>query len=215
LEIPSIGSINVHPSLLPKYRGPAPIQWAIWNGERQTGITIIKMSEKMDEGDILYQERFGIGTTEDAQVLSEKLSERTAGILPDFLSSIEKNGLPAGVPQCKEEVTYAPMVTKEMGRILWAVDEDRIVRQVRALVTWPTAYTFIEGKLLKVFSVIHGHRTEEAEPGTVLEILPDGLLVAALSGSVLLQGVQLENRRRMAAAEFARGYRGIIGKKMA
>jgi methionyl-tRNA formyltransferase len=214
LEVPSVGAVNVHPSLLPKYRGPAPIQWAVRNGEPETGITIIKMSERMDAGDILYQERCQIGASEDAKGLSERLSERTAEILPGFLKGIETNGLPTGVPQREEDATYTPMITREMGLISWAAEATDIVRQVRALVVWPTAYTFLDGKLLKVSAADVGHRTEEAEPGTVLEVLPDGLLVAALGGSVLLKDVQVENRRRMNASEFARGYRGIVGEKL-
>jgi methionyl-tRNA formyltransferase len=215
LDVPSVGAINVHPSLLPKYRGPAPIQWSVRNGEPETGITIIKMSERMDAGDLLYQERCPIGAGEDAKELSERLSGRTAQILPDFLKGIETNGLPEGVLQREEEATYTPMITREMGLISWAVGAADIVRQVRALVVWPTAFTFLDGKQLKIFAADVGHRREEAEPGTVLEVLPDGLLVAALGGSVLLKDAQLENRRRMSASEFARGYRGIIGKKMA
>ncbi len=213
LEAASVGAVNVHPSLLPRYRGPAPIQWAIKNGECETGVTIIRMSEKMDAGDILYQERHQIGKDEDAKQLSERLSERTAEILPEFTKSIETNGLPGGVPQREEEATYTPMITKEMGMISWAEEGAAIVWQVRAFVAWPTAYTFLDGKLLKIFAADVGHRAEGAEPGTVLEILPDGLLVASLGGSVLFKDVQLENRRRMKAAEFARGYRGIVGKK--
>jgi methionyl-tRNA formyltransferase len=214
LDVPTIGAINVHPSLLPKYRGPAPIQWAVRNGEPETGITIIKMSERMDAGDILYQERFSIGAGEDAKGLSERLSERTARILPDFLKEIENGGLPEGMIQQEENATYTPMITREMGLISWSADASDIVRQVKALVAWPTAYTFLDGKMVKLFAADVGHRSEQAEPGVVLEILPDGLLVAALGGSVLLKEVQLENRRRMNASEFARGYRGIVGRKL-
>jgi methionyl-tRNA formyltransferase len=214
LEMPSVGAINVHPSLLPKYRGPAPIQWAVRNGESETGITIIRMSERMDAGNILYQERYQIGASQDAKGLSERLSERTAQILPDFLRGIETNGLPEGLCQREEDATYTPLITREMGAISWATDPREVVRQVRALVIWPTAYTFLDDRLLKVFAADLGHRREEAEPGTVLEILPDGLLIATLGGSVLLRDVQLENRRRMSASEFARGYRGIVGEKL-
>ena len=214
LEVPSVGAINVHPSLLPKYRGPAPIQWAIRNGEPETGITIMRMSERMDAGNILYQERFPIGVNEDAKGLSERLSERAAQILPDFLKGVETDGLPEGTTQREEDATYTPMITREMGSISWAADPSEIVGQVRALVVWPTAYTFLDGKLVKVFAADLGHRTEEAEPGTVLEVLPHGLLIAALRGSVLLKDIQMENRRRMNASEFARGYRDIVGKKL-
>lgn len=214
LDVPIVGAINVHPSLLPKYRGPAPIQWAVCNGESETGITIIKMSERMDAGAILYQEPFLIRAGEDAKGLSERLSQRTGQILPEFLKSIEKDGLPEGTVQREEDATFTPMITREMGLISWATDARQIVRRVKALVVWPTAYTFLDGKLVKVFAADLGHRTEEAEPGIVLEVLPDGLLVASLSGSVLVKEVQLENRRRISASDFARGYRGIVGKKL-
>jgi methionyl-tRNA formyltransferase len=106
------------------------------------------------------------------------------------------------------------MITREIGLISWAADPIEVVRQVRALVVWPTAYTFLDSKLLKVFAADLGHRREEAEPGTILEVLPDGLLIATLGGSVLLKDVQLENRRRMSASEFARGHRGLVGKRL-
>jgi len=214
LDAPAIGSINVHPSLLPKYRGPAPIQWAVRNGESETGISIIRMSERMDAGDILYQERFCIEESENAERLSERLSQRTAVLLPGFLGEIEQGGLPEGRAQKEEDATYTPMISREMGLINWAAGASEIVRQVRALVGWPTAYTYIDGKLLKVFAADFGHRTEEAEPGRVLEVLPGGLLIATPGGSVLLRDVQMENRKRMNGAEFARGYRGILGKKL-
>jgi methionyl-tRNA formyltransferase len=213
LEVPSVGAINVHPSLLPKYRGPAPIQWAIRNGDTETGITIIKMNARMDAGDILYQESVMVGAGENAEVLSGRLAQRTAEILPDFMKGIEMGGLPSGLPQKDEEATYTPMIVKEMGLIAWTADPVDIVRQVRALVAWPTAFTFLNGKLLKVFDAALGRKTAEADPGTVLEVTPDGLLVSAPGGSVLLKDVQLENRKRMNASEFARGYRGIVGEK--
>jgi methionyl-tRNA formyltransferase len=215
LDVPSVGAINVHPSLLPKYRGPAPIQWAIRNGDIETGITIIKMSERMDAGDILYQESVMVGTGENAEVLSGRLAQRTAEILPDFVKVIAMGGLPSGLPQRDEGATYTPMIVKEMGLIAWTTDPVDIARQVRALVAWPTAFTFLNGKLLKVFDATPGRTTTGAEPGTVLDVTPDGLLVSALGGSVLLKDVQMENRKRMSGSEFARGYRGIIGKKFA
>jgi len=214
LDAPAIGAINVHPSLLPKYRGPAPIQWAIRNGEPETGISIIGMSERMDAGDILYQERFRIEDSDDAEKLSDKMSRRTAALLPGFLGEIEHGGLPEGRAQKEENATYTPMISREMGLISWAASASEIVRQVKALVGWPTAHTFVDGKLLKVFAADLGHRTEEVEPGTVIEVLPGGLLIGAPGGSVLLKDVQMENRRRMNGAEFARGYRGICGKRL-
>ena len=156
LDSPAIGAANVHPSLLPAYRGPSPIQWAIWHGEKATGISIISMSEKMDGGDILYQERIAIEPDEDAAALSERLSLRAAEIIVPIVRDAEARGMPRGVPQDDEKATYTPIITKEMGKIDWHAGSTEIVRQVRALVQWPTAYTYIEGKMVKVFKVRAG-----------------------------------------------------------
>ena len=214
LDVPSVGAINVHPSLLPRYRGPSPMQWAIMNGDAETGLTIIKMNERMDAGDILYQERIPIGGEENAETLSSRLAARTGEILPDFITAIDKGGLPRGVPQKDDEATYTPMIVKEMGHISWARPASEIVRQVRALVTWPTAFTRLDERLLKVFDAAERRRTADVQPGTVLEAGPEGLLVGCSGGSVLLREVQLENKRRMSGSEFSRGYRGIVGKEL-
>lgn len=214
LDVPSVGAINVHPSLLPRYRGPAPIQWAIMNGDTETGLTIIKVNARMDAGDILYQERIPISDEENAETLSSRLAVRTGEILPDFIRAIEKGGLSTGGPQKDDEATYTPMIAKEMGHISWARPPAEIVRQVRALVTWPTAFTHLDEKLLKVFDAAERRRTADVPPGTVLEAGPEGVLVGSSGGSVLLRDVQLENKRRMSGSEFSRGYRGIVGKKL-
>jgi methionyl-tRNA formyltransferase len=215
LELPTIGCLNVHPSLLPRYRGPAPMQWAIWNGDRITGITIIAMNEKMDEGDILYQEETPISPDEDAHALSERLSLRAAEILPKVAGEAEGKGTLHGLPQDEEKATYTPMITKEMGKIAWSADASRIVLQVRALVDWPTAYTLLEEKMVKVFKARTGARDLPAGrvPGSVLAVSGDGIEVAAGKGSVVLEEVQAENKRRMAASDFARGYRQLGEKQ--
>lgn len=214
LEVARVGAINIHPSLLPRYRGPAPIQWVLHNGERETGITIIKMNERMDAGDILYQESFAIAGEEDAESLSERLARRSAAILPGFIERIAENGLPPGIAQRDEEATYTPMISREMGRIDWSVPAEGIVWQVRALVSWPTAYTSLDGRLLKVFQASIGPREVCGEPGTITEIAPEGLVVATARGSVIVREVQIENRKRMRAADFSRGYRGMLGKRL-
>jgi methionyl-tRNA formyltransferase len=215
LDAPTIGAINVHPSLLPRYRGPSPLQWVIWNGEKETGITIIKMSERMDAGDILFQESTPIEPEEDAAVLSNRLSLRVSEILSPVVEGAIARGVAGGMRQEDDKATYTPMITKEMGRIDWHAGAAEIVRQVRALVLWPTAYTFLEDKMVKVFLVKEGalNTSSEAAPGTVLAAVQDGIEVAAHRGSVILEEIQLENRKRMRASDFARGYRQIAEKQ--
>jgi len=215
LDSPAMGSVNVHPSLLPRYRGPSPIQWALLNGEKATGITIIRMNEKMDGGDVLYQEETMIGPDEDAAALSERLSLRAAEILARIAEAAEGKGIPRGFPQDDEKATYTPMITKEMGKIDWHAGSLEIIRRVRALVQWPTAYTFIDGKMVKVFKVRPGtlDRGPGSSAGQVLAVSAAGIEVAAGRGSVLVEEVQVENRKRMAASDFARGYRQISEKQ--
>jgi methionyl-tRNA formyltransferase len=216
LDLPRVGAVNVHPSLLPKYRGPSPLQWVIWNGERETGITVIRMSERMDAGDILYQERVRLEPEEDGATLSRRLSLRVPEILPAVVEEVGNHGFEHVVPQKDDEATYTRIITKEMGRIDWHGGAAEIVRHARAVVEWPTAYTFLEGKMLKVFklkAVLHGN-SQKADHGTILASYADGLEVAAGEGSLILEEVQMENRKRMAASEFARGYRQIIGKRL-
>ena len=217
LDTARVGAVNVHPSLLPKYRGPSPLQWVIWNGEKETGITVIRMSERMDAGDILYQERIPLEPEEDGATLSHRLSLRVPEIMPSIVKEVGSRGFVRAVPQKEGEATYTPIITKEMGRIDWHGGAAEIVRRARAIVVWPTAYTFLEGKMLKVFKLkglAHGN-SQKAAPGTILAYYADGIEVAAGEGSLILEEVQMENRKRMAASDFARGYRQIIGKRLA
>ncbi len=133
LDVPSAGAINVHPSLLPKYRGPSPMQWAVRNGDAETGITIIAMTERMDAGDILYQEKTAIGPDEDMAVLSDRLSLRAGEILPPVVEKVMAQGMAGAVPQDEGQATYTSMVTKEMGLIDWNAAADEVLRQVRCV----------------------------------------------------------------------------------
>jgi len=212
LELPAVGAINVHPSLLPKYRGPSPIQWALLNGEEKTGITLMKMVEKMDAGSIIYQEDTPIKQDDDAITLSLKLSRRASEILPGVINGIEINGMVAGTEQNDKEATYAPIITREMAKIDWSKTAIEIVRQIKAFVQWPTAYTFLDDVLLKVFDAEVHVGEKNASSGTIFGKNRDGIFVATSDGSALVKEVQLENRRRIRASEFANGYRGLIGK---
>jgi methionyl-tRNA formyltransferase len=211
LDLAAIGAINAHPSLLPKYRGPAPMQWAIWNGDDVTGITVIRLSERMDAGNILYQERAPLAPDEDASTLSSRLGSRVAEVLPPLVEDAAVRGIGQGTPQNDREATYTPIITKEMGRIDWNMSAAEIVRQVRALVLWPTAYAFLDRKTIKVFKAgpPRAASPEKLEPGRVLVVSPEGIEVSAGAGSVVLREIQMENRKRMAAADFAKGFRQL------
>lgn len=213
LEVPAVGAINVHPSLLPKYRGPSPIQWVLWNGERETAITIIKMSERMDAGNILYQEAQPILPDDDAASLMDRLARRSGEIVPGIVSDIAAHGMPEGTVQDDAEATFTPIITKEMGHVDWNTGSLEVVRQVRALALWPTAYTNLDGQLLKVSkaSLTDG---QPGEPGEVLDVTKEGIVVAAGDGPVVIVEVQLQGRKRMRAYEFGKGYRNLVGKKL-
>jgi len=212
LDLPSIGPVNIHPSLLPKYRGPSPIQWALWNGEKETGITFIKMNEKMDQGDILYQEAMAIGPQDDVVTLSDRLAARAGEILPWFLEGLDRNGIEKGDVQDESEATYTPIITKEMGKIEWDLGALEITRQVKALVLWPTAYTSIDGLMLKIFSARVLDPDASGESGLVAGVTKEGIVVSTPNGALLVTEVQLENRKRMKAYQLAQGYRGLVGK---
>jgi methionyl-tRNA formyltransferase len=215
LDIPSVGPINIHPSLLPKYRGPSPIQWALLNGDAETGITLIRMNETMDAGNILYQEPMVIESGDNTITLSERLSRRSAEILIDFLHEIDLNGLQEGLAQDHEQATFTPILTKEMGRIDWSKNAGQILRQVRAFAAWPTAYTFLDGLLLKIFDVVvkdSDPGRDDLHPGTIIEATKEGITVQTGSGILVVKELQLQNKKRMRAFEFAQGYRGLADK---
>jgi len=212
LDLPSIGPVNIHPSLLPKYRGPSPIQWALWNGEKETGITFIKMNERMDQGDILYQERMEIDPRDDVVTLSDRLASRSGEMLPPFLEGLDRERMEKGIVQDEGEATYTPIITKEMGKIDWGLGALEATRQVKALVLWPTAYTHLDGVMLKIFAATVLDPDASGESGLVAGVTKEGVVVNTPNGTILVTEVQLENRKRMKAYQFAQGYRGLVGK---
>ena len=214
LNIPKIGALNVHPSLLPKYRGPSPIQAALLNGDRETGITIIKMEKRMDAGNILYQETVTIDEEDDSLSLSQKLSVKASQILPRFIEEIEKEGLKEGVIQDENLATYTKPIRKEMAKIDWTRRSTEIVNLIRAYAGWPVAYTYLDGKVLKIHKARVYDLIPREEPGRIMMLNREGIVCSSGNGAVLLVEVQLENRKRMSAYDFANGYRGILGKTL-
>lgn len=205
LEIPRYGCINLHGSLLPKYRGAAPIQWAIIKGEKRTGVTTILMDSGMDTGDILLQEEIDIDPSDTAGTLSERLSLTGANLLLKTVKGLEK-GTPKPKPQEHSSATYAPILKKEDGRIDWTKEAEEIKNQVRGMNPWPGAYTFLEGRILKIWDV-DIINTEGGEHGRIIATGKEGITVSAGKGCLLIKELQLEGRRRTTSKVFLHGYR--------
>ena len=210
LAIPRLGCINVHASLLPRYRGAAPINWAIANGERETGITIMQMDEGMDTGPILAKLAIEIGDDETAVELSTRLAVLGADLLGRTLPRIERGEIQA-VAQSEAEATYAPMLKREDGLMDWRLQARELANRVRAFQPWPGAYTDFRGKRLIVWQAKESMQqtaSENLKPGTILSI-DDSEIIIACAGSTALriQQAQIEGKRRMTGRELANGAR--------
>jgi len=204
LDIPPLGCINVHASLLPKYRGAAPIQWAIVKGERKTGITIMKMDEGMDTGDILLAQEVEIGDEDTAQSLHDRLAQVGASLIIKAMDQLDKGTL-RPIPQDHSEASYAPPLKKEDALIDWSQDGREIFNRIRGFNPWPGAFTYLKGLRLKVFSgEIINEEVREA-PGKVVQSGSEGVNVTTGKGSLLIKEVQLEGRKRMPIHEFLVG----------
>lgn len=209
LEIPPHGCLNVHASLLPRYRGAAPVAAAILNGDRETGVTIMLMDEQMDHGPILAQRRTPIRPDDTQATLTQRLAHLGAELLVEVLPRWVAGAIEAR-PQDHAQATYAPMLKKEDGRIDWRTSAVHIERMIRAYDPWPGAWTTFRGQ---VFKIVRGRAldlTTDAVPGQVLETA-HGLAVATGEGVLLLETVQPAGKRAMPAADFARGHRDFIG----
>lgn len=204
LQIPRHGCINVHASLLPKYRGAAPIAWAIVNGETETGVTTQRIVEELDAGDILLSCRTAIDGAETAEQLHDRLSLIGAELL---LTTIE--GIEAGTilprPQDHAQATLAPILKKEDGHIDWALPADSIMNRIRGFAPWPGTFALLSGRQLKIIEAAPDCSAAAAPPGTVVESARH-LAVACGKGNLFLLEVQLEGKKRMSAADFLRGH---------
>jgi len=210
LEIPRYGAVNVHASLLPKYRGAAPIAWAILKGERVTGVTIMRMDEGMDTGDILSQGEIPMEDEETAETLHDKLASLGAPLLLETVSRM-KRGEVTPIRQDSSRVTYAPPLKKEDGRIDWRREAIEIDRQVRAFSPWPGAYTLLGGQFLKIFRGKVRERKAGENAQRVLWAGTDFIEVGTGKDSFLIEEVQLEGKRRMSIREFLTGHSIPVG----
>ncbi len=207
LEVPRFGSLNVHTSLLPKYRGAAPIQWAILNDERETGVTIMKLAAGMDTGEIVAQARVPIQPTDTSETLHERLGNMGAELLVRSLPEYVSGKLPPR-PQDAAQATYAPKIQKEHGRIHWTDPARKIWNQVRGLVPWPGAFTFIEhqgrSQLLKIWQAEPVPLS--GSPGEVLSAAKAGITVGCGQDALRILQLQREGARRLGAEQFLAGH---------
>lgn len=207
LSLPPKGAVNVHPSLLPRYRGPAPIPRVILAGERETGVTVIFMEEEVDAGEILLQGSIPIEDEDDNLTLRDKLAKLGAKLAVRALDLIEEGRAPR-LPQESWQASYAPWVRKEEAWLDWSEPAVTIWRKVRAFAGWPVARTLFRGRTLLVHRAgLVAEERKEAEPGRIMSIEEEGVGVAAGRGAVKLVEVQVEGKKRMLASEWARGAR--------
>ena len=217
LDIPKYGCINVHASLLPKYRGAAPIQYSVIDGEKETGITIMYMDVGIDTGDIILQDIVPIAPDETGGSLFDKMAIQGSASIIRALRQIEA-GEATRIPQDNEKANYVKMISKEMGKLDFAKSAVQLERLIRGLNPWPSAYTFLEGKSLKLWLAEAEEVTESQEPkfkdfapGTVAEVRDDSLVIMTGEGLLVVKELQLEGKKRMPADAFLRGFSIPVG----
>lgn len=218
LNVPTYGYINVHTSLLPKYRGASPIQWSIINGDKETGVTIMQMTEALDEGDIIMQESMDIASDETGGSLFEKLAIRGGNMCCMAMVAIE-NGFVEHIPQDNSKATYVGVIKKDFGAIDFTLEAEYIERMIRALNPWPSAFTFWNGTMLKIWSakvvtdediveagdLFGGAYVMEAMPGTVVYTDELQILVRCGYGFLAITELQLSGKKRMNVKDFLNG----------
>jgi len=204
LNIPSLGAVNIHASLLPKYRGAAPIQWAVINGERETGVTAMFMDKGMDTGDIILTSKVEIAHDDTAGSLHDKLAEAGAVLLDKTLKAIEAGSI-MPVPQDKTRATYAPPLKKNDGLIDWTKSANTIECFIRGMNPWPGAFTFFNEKRLRIFKALPLDIKTSEVPGTVIAGFPDELRIAAGKGVLSILEIQGASGKRLAVKDFLLG----------
>ncbi len=207
LSMPKFGCVNVHASLLPEYRGAAPIQWAVIDGLEKTGVTTMYMDKGLDTGDIIEQRTIDIAPDETGGSLFDKLAVLGGEIIVDTLDSLEK-GTASRTPQDNNKSSYAKMLNKDMGHIDFNEDAAKIERLIRGLNPWPSAYTSIDGKMLKIYraTVEDDENLTVVKPGTVIAVDKKSFTVCCGKGTLKILNLQLEGKKRMDTDAFLRGY---------
>ena len=212
LEFPKFGCVNVHGSLLPKYRGAAPIQRAVLNGEEKSGVCTMFMDEGLDTGDVILSRETPIPEYETAAQLFDRLAAMGADLLIETLDLIETGSAPR-TPQVHEESTYAAMIRKEDAKINWDASAREIINLVRGSNSWPIAFTFYGEQVVKIYSVVFGGICN-APAGTVVDITKEGMMVSCGDGnSVLVTELQMQGGKRMTPDAYNCGHPGLIGSR--
>lgn len=204
LEIPKFGCYNIHASLLPKYRGAAPINWAIINGERETGITIMEMDEGLDTGDIILSKAIPIEEDDDALTIHDKLSVLGGELIVEALKKIAEGNIDK-IPQDNSKSSYASMLSKDMGRINWDMDAVSIINLIRGLKPWPSAYTIYNGEIVKIHKASITNIASEETCGKIIKVDKKGIYVNTKDKVIVLEEIQFPNKRKMTVEEYLRG----------
>lgn len=213
LEYPAYGCVNVHASLLPRWRGAAPIQWSILAGDEKTGVTIMQMDVGLDTGDMLAKTEIPLDGTETGESLFEELSVLGGPLLLETLDKIQE-GTVQPVKQKEEDSTYAKMLTRDMGQLDFTKDALSLERTIRGLNSWPSAYTYYAGKMLKIWGAKVVEEEGNAVPGEVVKIQKDGFFIQTGKGLLKAEQVQLEGKKKMSAGDFLRGMQMQPGEKL-
>ncbi|WP_299118219.1 methionyl-tRNA formyltransferase [uncultured Eubacterium sp.] len=211
LELPKYGCINVHASLLPKYRGAAPIQWAVINGDKKSGVTTMYMAEGLDTGDIIDTSEIVLDEKETGGSLFDKLADLGGKLILNTLDKLE-TGTATRTRQDDARSTYAGKITKELGKIDFTKSAAEIERLIRGLNPWPSAFTYMDDKMLKIWNADVLEETVEEDPGTITEVNKKFIKVATGEGYLLLKEIQLEGKKRMDVTSFLNGYNFTANK---
>ncbi len=212
LDIPKFGCINLHPSLLPKYRGPSPINWALFNGEKETGNTIFFMTKKMDAGDIIYQSKVRIMPEDNYGSLSKKLSEKGADDVVKTLSLID-DGLANPISQDDSLATFSKFINRDVRRISWSESAENIANLVRGLAPYPSAFTYFQNMEIKIIKA-KSFLDIEGKPGLILKIVKNqGILVGTGSCALFVETIKPEGKKEMSAYSFSLGHPEISREK--
>lgn len=210
LDIPKYGCINVHASILPAYRGAAPINWAIIKGEKTSGVTTMFMDVGLDTGDMIYKEYVEISEEDNSSTLHDKLSSAGYTVLKKTIDNLKKGDLPRE-KQIEEESSYAPIMDKSLGKVNWKNSAEDIYNLVRGVIPWPGAHTTINDDVMKIWGVKKSSKKTDKAPGMIIDVTQEGIYVATNDGVVVIDEIQMPNKKRMPVKEYLKGNKIELG----